>query len=203
MTFSAIRADQVATPLATLLAIFFGNSESRTAAAWDQELPERRFAHFLHTNSLFECSIQFPRMPFDVVRVIQAGSSVAAMIAAFWALVVYRSNSRRERARWAENLYSRFYEKEELKRVRDMLDCSAGDPDVARLVADESSAWTDYLNFFEFVAYLQLSKQLSQQDVEALFSYYLGCLKKHPEVAAYIRDPAKGYEKLRSQLFNE
>ena len=79
-------------------------------------------------------------MSLDVVRVIQAGSSIAGITAAFWALWVYRSNSRRERARWAESLYSRFYEKEELKRVRDMLDCDAGEPQVSELVAKESAA---------------------------------------------------------------
>ena len=142
-------------------------------------------------------------MSFDVMKVIQTGSSIAGITAAFWALRVYHSNSRRERARWAEDLYSRFYEKEGLKQVRDMLDCDAGNARVAQLVADESPAWTDYLNFFEFVAYLQESKQLSQQDVEALFSYYLECLKKHPEVAAYVRDQTKGYENLRRQLFDE
>jgi hypothetical protein len=142
-------------------------------------------------------------MPLDVVKLIQTLSSLAGITAAFWALRVYHSNSRRERARWAEDLYSRFYEKEGLKHVRDMLDCDAGDPKVSQMVVDESSAWTDYLNFFEFVAYLESSKQLSQQDVEALFSYYLDCLKKHPEVAAYIRNRAKGYENLRRQLFNE
>ena len=73
----------------------------------------------------------------------------------------------------------------------------------SELVAKESAAWTDYLNFFEFMAYLQSSKQLSRRDVDALFSYYLGCLKKHPEAAAYIRNPAKGYENLRKQLFDE
>jgi len=142
-------------------------------------------------------------MSLDVVRVIQAASSIAGITAAFWALWVYRNNSRRERARWAESLYSRFYEKEELKQVRDMLDCDLGDPHVSELVAKESAAWTDYLNFFEFMAYLQSSKQLSRRDVEALFSCYLGCLKKHPEAAAYIRNPAKGYENLRKQLFDE
>ena len=142
-------------------------------------------------------------MPLDVVKLIQTLSSLAGITAAFWALRVYHSNSRRERARWAEDLYSRFYEKEGLKLVRDMLDCDAGDPKVSQLVVDESSAWTDYLNFFEFVAYLESSKQLSQQDVEALFSYYLDCLRQHPEVAAYIRNRAKGYENLRRQLFRE
>lgn len=141
-------------------------------------------------------------MWFESARAaIQVASSVAGIVAAFWALWVYRSNSRRERARWAESLYARFYERPELKVVRDSLDCTSGDPAVAKLVTEEASELTDYLNFFEFVAYLESSNQLAERDVQALFSYYLACLKKHKEVAAYIQNQDKGFEYLRKILF--
>lgn len=127
---------------------------------------------------------------------IQILSSIAGIVAAFWALWVYGNNSRRERARWAESLYTRFYEKPELKTVRDQLDCAAGDATVARLVTEETPALTDYLNFFEFVAYLQSSKQLSGKDVQALFGYYLDCLRRHKDLVGYIRNKDKGFEYL-------
>jgi hypothetical protein len=142
-------------------------------------------------------------MTLDAVRTAQMVSYLAGAVAALTAVWVYKSNSRRERARWADSLYSRFYEREELKRIRDLLDCSAGEPQVSQLVTTEPSAWTDYLNFFELVAYLQSSKQLHKEDVDALFSYYLGCLKKHAEVVGYIRNKEKGYEYLRRTLLNE
>jgi len=126
--------------------------------------------------------------------------SLVATVAAIGALFVYRNNSKRERARWAEGLYTRFYEKPELKKVRDQLDCVAGDAGVASLVSEESSALTDYLNFFEFVAYLKSSKQLAESDVEALFGYYLNCLRRHKEVVGYLGDKDKGYEYLRKLL---
>lgn len=122
--------------------------------------------------------------------------SMVGTVAAIGALLVYRNNSKRERARWAEGLYTRFYEKPELKKVRDQLDCVAGDAGVASLVSEESSALTDYLNFFEFVAYLQSSKQLSRTDVHALFGYYLDCLRRHKDVVGYIRNKEKGFEYL-------
>jgi hypothetical protein len=127
---------------------------------------------------------------------IQILSSIAGIVAAFWALWVYGNNSRRERARWAESLYTRFYEKPELKTIRDQLDCAAGDATVARLVTEETPALTDYLNFFEFVAYLQSSKQLSGKDVQALFGYYLDCLRRHKDLVGYIRNKDKGFEYL-------
>ncbi len=138
--------------------------------------------------------------------IVELVTAVGGMVAAFWALWVYHSNSRRERARWAEDLYTRFYEKHELKGVREKLDCepgdAAGDAAIAHLVAEEPAALTDYLNFFEFVAYLQASKQLSEADVQALFSYYLECLRKHRTVAGYIKNPHKGFEYLRKTLFH-
>lgn len=139
----------------------------------------------------------------QLLKIVQIGAYLAGGISAVVAVLVSSSNSRRERARWAESLYARFYEKEELKVVRDLLDCSPGDRQVSELVRSEPAGWTDYLNFFEFVAYLQSSKQLSKHDVEALFRYYLDCLKKHLEVEAYIRDEKKGHEYLRGILLNE
>jgi len=137
------------------------------------------------------------------LKVVQIISYAAAACAAIAALLVYKSNSRRERARWAESLYSKFFEQIGLKAVREVLDSVAGDPRVRELVTNESSDWTDYLNFFEFVAYLRSSRQLSERDVQALFGYYLECLKRHPVVVEYIRDRSKGFDYLRELLAHE
>jgi hypothetical protein len=128
---------------------------------------------------------------------------IVGAVAAFVAMLVYRSNSRRERVRWAESLYSRFFVEPDLKSVRDVLDAYPNDSKVVDLVTEDSSAWTDYLNFFEFVAYLQASKQLSDKDVWALLGYYFECLKKHESSAKYIRDKEKGFDYLRKSLFEE
>jgi hypothetical protein len=129
--------------------------------------------------------------------------SITGTVAAIGALLVYRNNSKRERARWAETLYTRFFEKPELKTVRDQLDSASGDARVARLVSEESAALTDYLNFFEFVAYLESSKQLSKTDVRALFGYYLDCLQRHHDVVGYVQNKEKGFEYLGKILSHE
>jgi hypothetical protein len=121
---------------------------------------------------------------------------IAGTVAAIGALLVYRNNSKRERARWMEGLYARFYEKPELKTVRDQLDCAPGDATIADLIRNETSALTDYLNFFEFVAYLKSSKQVSETDMQALFGYYLNCLRRHKNLVAYIQNKEKGFEYL-------
>jgi len=137
-------------------------------------------------------------MPLDqVVKGVQILSYMAGAAAAVSAVFVYRNNSRRERARWVESLYSRFFEKGELKQVRDILDCDSDDEKVNALVTEEGSAWTDYLNFFELVAYLQESKQVAAEDVKALFEYYIGYLKRHRAAMDYIRDETKGFKYLR------
>ena len=84
-----------------------------------------------------------------------------------------------------------------MKEVRDTLDCDGGEsPQVEQLVKSESKLFTDYLNFFEFVAVLGKSKQLAKGGVEDLFGYYLNCLAKSRPVRAYIADKEKGYEHL-------
>jgi hypothetical protein len=47
---------------------------------------------------------------------------IAASIAALGALFVYLKNSKFERAKWASQLYESFYQKDDLKDIRDKLD---------------------------------------------------------------------------------
>jgi len=136
-----------------------------------------------------------------IVKVVQIFSYAAGAGAAVSAFLVYKSNSRRERARWAESLYARFFERPDLKKTREVLDSDKDDAKVVELVTKEGPEWTDYLNFFEFVAYLQDSKQLSEKDVAAMLGYYMECLKKHGCTANYIRDKTKGFDYLRDLLF--
>src|SRR6266487_2491973 len=75
----------------------------------------------------------------QLLKSVQIVSYVTAAIAGGWAFVVYRNNSRRERAKWVESLYSRFFEGDELKKTRDTLDCSANDTKVSALVNAEGS----------------------------------------------------------------
>jgi hypothetical protein len=69
---------------------------------------------------------------------------------------------------------------------------------VQRLVTSESAEFTDYLNFFEFVVYLRASKQIRAADIDAMFSYYLACLSRHPTLKTYIKK--KGFEYLAKAL---
>lgn len=135
----------------------------------------------------------------------EAAYYVLAIVAAIWAFKIYRSNSRLERARWLSTLYDKFYENDRLKEMRNLLDCPDDESqvEIGIILKQEDPRFTDYLNFFEYVTILYNSKQLSYQEVEDLFSYYLDCLDcadcpEQVSVRGYIKE--KGYERLNNFL---
>jgi len=129
---------------------------------------------------------------------IEILKTIAAMIVAgtaLWGIYVYFTNSRLRRAEWLASLYEKFYERPELKVVREVLDCEGGQSAaIDKLVSEETAEFSDYLNFFEFVAVLRKSGQLTQEEIEDLFHYYLDCIENCRAVRAYIAK--KGYEQL-------
>ena len=130
----------------------------------------------------------------------QIVSYCVGAIAAILAVVTYRANARKERAKWTVQLYEKFYETQHYKRLREELDCDANAASVATLVTDEGSDFTDHLNFFEMVTILVRTGQLAKSDVLNFFQYYLQCLKRHQEVMRYLKNPDKGFESLSEFL---
>src|SRR5262249_38055755 len=125
---------------------------------------------------------------------------VVAMVAAVGALQVYRRNSRLERAKWATKLFEKFYEEDRYKVIRGKLDVPADSETVRSIVLEETTEFTDYLNFFEFVTFLRDSKELRNEEIEALFGYFLGCLGRHDRIREHINSPGNGYERLKAML---
>jgi hypothetical protein len=126
-----------------------------------------------------------------------------AGIAAIGAFLTYLSNSRRERAKWAVQLFDKFFEEERYKQVRDTLDCPPDAIQVQEMVDKESSEFTDYLNFFELTTILAKTKQISRKDLLRLFQYYLRCLQKHSAVLKYVNAKEKGKRIRAAQQFSE
>ncbi len=56
----------------------------------------------------------------------------------------------------------------------------------------------DYLNFFEFISFLEKIKAVTKSDIDDLFEYYLKLLGKSRIIRAYIKD--QGYELLTLSL---
>jgi hypothetical protein len=78
--------------------------------------------------------------------------------------------------------------------MRDKLDNTQDEAEVEALVREETSDFTDYLNFFELVTFLARTKQLSESDVLSLFHYYLRCLKHWKPVMKYLNNQKNGFE---------
>lgn len=98
-----------------------------------------------------------------------------------------------------KELYEKFYERDDLKQIREMLDSGNHDA-IGQLVKAEDPKFTDYLNFFEFLAYLSGSNQIKEEEMFGIFDYYLRSLEQNPEVAGYISDTQKGFEKLNKLM---
>jgi len=134
----------------------------------------------------------------ELLKNIPAWVGAAAGV---WGIWVYFRNSRLRRAEWLSSLYEKFFERTELKSIREALDCEGNQSAaIDKLVSEEPAEFTDYLNFFEFVAVLRKARQLTQQEIEDLFCYYLDCLENSKQVRDYIS--RKGYERLDALLCN-
>ncbi|RXH54393.1 hypothetical protein [Granulicella sibirica] len=122
-------------------------------------------------------------------------ASTAALVAAFG----YRKNAKTRRAEFLCQLHKAFFEEKTYKDVRRALDGTSGIA-IAAFVAGESDEFTDFLNFFELVAYLRRQNNLSFEDVQSLLGYYLDLLNQDATLRQYIRDPRHGFEELNALL---
>jgi hypothetical protein len=139
--------------------------------------------------------------PLEPIKdIAQIVSYLVGTAAAWLAWRTYRANSRRESAKWAVQLYEKFYEEESYREMREALDSDVGDITIEKLVQAESTKFTDYLNFFELVCFLGATNQIRESDVLTLFEYYFKCLKKHSAVVQYINRDEHGFERLKEFL---
>jgi len=125
-------------------------------------------------------------------------AAVGTFVTALVASISYMQSRRLERAKWTLSLYEKFYERPELKSVREVLDSESDSQGVNDLLLACPPEFTDYLNFFEYVAFLERKDQLKREEVEALFDYYIKCFNRHPRVIKFIAD--NGYEELSRML---
>ena len=145
--------------------------------------------------AVITCSARFLQTYGSAVGEILTG--IAAIVATFGGLRQYGKNSKLQRLKWMDRLYTRFYHEPTYKKIRQILDEKDETEQIRKMVADEADEFTDYLNFFEFIAYLKSTRELEIVEINAMFEYYLGLLKRHAPVLGYIRDTKQnGYEHL-------
>ena len=131
-----------------------------------------------------------------------------------WARQNYRRQVNLEQMKWLQQLYDSFYNSDRYKTVRQMIDFDdlgqtmdllrRGETDPHHLSLperDRLDEFTDYLNFFEWLAYLEKEKQLTFAQLDSMFRYYMTRLleiDKNRELRKYIQE--EGYEQLSRLL---
>ena len=105
-----------------------------------------------------------------------------------------------ERSKWAAQLSQRFFGPE-FREMRAVIDVDASHLDgLIDWISREDERLTECLNLFELIAYLESSTQIQWGDVQAIFCYYLRCLKRHAVLLNYISNEANSYEHLKRLL---
>jgi hypothetical protein len=115
-----------------------------------------------------------------------------------------RLSTKARRLETLAGLQARFYTSPEMGEIRRLIETGTKDEIDAVInvvkATPESDRLDGYLNFFEWIAFLEESRSLSYEEVYGLFGYCLAQIKKRPELVAYLKKYS--YEKL-SRLLNK
>lgn len=151
-----------------------------------------------------------------LLRYLPAIGTVVGLITAGLAYRTYYRQARLERLKWLQQLYDSFYNSERYKPVRQIIDfddmaevlslLQKSDyecrqlPEKQRNLLDQ---FTDYLNFFEWIAFLEWKRQLNFKDIDVMFNYYLKRVveidnKHENQISKYMS--SSGYEQFRRLL---
>lgn len=138
----------------------------------------------------------------EVDLCIKAFAAIVGVVSAGFAVRTYERNTRTKAAEFLMSLHKAFFVDGTYQPMKDLLDCDGAEEEekLAKAVAEQSAAFTDFLNFFELVAYLTEIDTLTTDDTEALLGYYLDKLVEAPAVWGYVRRSSTGFENLRRLL---
>lgn len=118
-------------------------------------------------------------------------SIVAAVAIAVPAILTYRESVRLRRAEWLHRLFEEYYSATNYRPIRQLMDSQAGRDQLSQLLSkigapqyhlspDEFKLLydlTDYLSFFELIAFLRDTGALRLEDCTVLFHHYLQLLR--------------------------
>lgn len=131
--------------------------------------------------------------------------ALTAGVGIIWAARTYLRDTKHRRAAWLGELFEMFYVKNDHKRVRRLMDsgtlaATARSGNSEAQVALEEEV-VDYLNFFEFIGSLHAMGQLTREEIDMMFDYYLRLMKK-PENHTYLQEEhlKYGFERVSALL---
>lgn len=126
--------------------------------------------------------------------------ALAAFYAGVRAVEEYGERSKSERMGRLSDFFGKFYENRGFKRIRQRIDFgdfsqirallekdSSKEPEFDQEERDLFDDFTDYLNFFEMIAYWRKCDQIREDEMKAMFDYYVRGLAELPD-ADYLLD---------------
>ena len=128
--------------------------------------------------------------------------AVVPVVTLVFAARTYKLNSRTKVAEFLLKLHQSFFVDATYSKMRQTLDeeSATGSELIGSLVKQEGVEFTDFVNFFELVAYMNQRGDLQAADVYALFGYYLRILTTNADLRGYIRDKSRSFEHLNALL---
>jgi hypothetical protein len=123
-------------------------------------------------------------------------------------IYIYYRNSKLRRAEWLYLLFEKFFYQSSYGEIRRLLDYGSED-DLNRLrdalkshseVSIEERL-VDYLNFFQFIANLRQLGQLTIDEIQMMFDYYIAQLGRYDFILGYLENQDFGVN--LSQLIRE
>lgn len=134
-----------------------------------------------------------------IIKLVAGAGALAAVIVA---VVNYRAQTQLKQAEWLKSLFEKFFEDPNYKEVRMWLDYGylhdrlTVEDQRFREINEEK--FTDFLNFFEFIAVLHARKHLTKEQVFDVFDYYLRKIKEDMVCQKWINEYS--FEKLKALL---
>lgn len=124
-----------------------------------------------------------------------------ALISVYIAAISYRRQRIIRKGEWLKSLFEKFYENPTYKDVRRWLETKELETKINsedNLVSADDEKFTDFLNFFEFIANLENDHQITTTDALNLFDYYLHQIRNSPVCMQWIHK--YGFDKLDGLL---
>lgn len=121
---------------------------------------------------------------------IKLAAAIAAVVAIAITVLNYRTQTKLKQAEWLKSLFEKFFENTTYKEVRGWLEYGRlheklmAEDQQSREMSEEK--FTDFLNFFEFIAVLYARKHLTGEQVSDVFGYYLSKIKADADCQKWI-----------------
>ena len=108
------------------------------------------------------------------------------LIPAFIALLIYWANYRLKRGKWLKTLHENISSDQRLQKVCSFLETETDQQKISNYVKQQKSELLYYFDYFEFIKFLVVQRNLSENEFKSLTGKYIKCLSNHNEVLNFI-----------------